>query len=325
MKALSPNDGHAVERISAPGRIVGAVLLTGGMMQASTSTGSTVVTLGVLQPFDADSLLQFLRRRAISGIESVDDRSYSRTMRLPAGPAAIRLEVGAASVEAHLWVAEPTDLAMALQRCRWLLDLDTDLSAVEDHLRTDPHLAPSLRANPGLRVPGHVDGFEVAVRAVVGQQISVAGARTILGRLVREYGEAVADAPQPLTHLFPSPEGLAGADPERLPMPRSRGRALVAVAVAVARGEVVLDRSVDLPDARRALLALPGIGPWTADYIALRALGDPDVFMGTDLGVRQGLARMGLRDAGSDVFQRWSPWRSYALMHVWKSLDAEPT
>ena len=246
-------------------------------------------------------------------------------MRLPAGPAAIRLEVGAASVEAHLWVAEPTDLAMALQRCRWLLDLDTDLSAVEDHLRTDPHLAPSLRANPGLRVPGHVDGFEVAVRAVVGQQISVAGARTILGRLVREYGEAVADAPQPLTHLFPSPEGLAGADPERLPMPRSRGRALVAVAVAVARGEVVLDRSVDLPDARRALLALPGIGPWTADYIALRALGDPDVFMGTDLGVRQGLARMGLGDSGSDVFQRWSPWRSYALMHVWKSLDAEPT
>lgn len=298
-------------------------MLTDAMAQSIPTTGSavpTTVTLDVRPPFDADSLLDFLRRRAVSGVERVGDTTYSRTLRLPAGSAAVRLEVHDDSVVAHLWLADPSDIASVVERCRWLLDLDTDLAEVQDRLGADPALAASVAANPGLRVPGHVDGFEVAVRAIVGQQISVAGARTVLGRLVREHGDTLS-AQENLTHLFPGPEALAEADPERLPMPRSRGRALVGMAVAVASGDVVLDRSVERAEVRRSLLALPGVGPWTADYIALRALGDPDVFMGSDLGVRHGLARMGLADAGPALFARWTPWRSYALMHVWKSLD----
>lgn len=269
-------------------------------------------------------MLQFLGRRAVEGIETAGHHDYSRTLRLPSGPASVRLEIGPDSIMADLVLSDPADLPIAVQRCRWLLDLDTDVNAAETHLAGDPQLAPSLMTHAGLRVPGHVDGFEVAVRAVVGQQISVAGARTILGRLVRHYGERL-NAPGELTHLFPTPEVIAQVDPERLPMPRSRGRALVAIASAVATGLVVLDRGVALPETRRGLLDLPGVGPWTADYIALRALGDPDVFMAGDLGVRHGLALMGLGDAGPEAFQRWSPWRSYALMHVWQSLETEPT
>ncbi len=177
-------------------------------------------------------------------------------------------------------------------------------------------------------MPGHVDGFEVAVRAVVGQQISVAGARTIVGRLVTAYGEAF-DGVAGLTHLFPTPGSLAAADPARLPLPRSRGRALGAVAEAVDAGEVVLDRGPSTWPRRRTqrCCALPGIGTWTADYIALRALGDPDVFMAGDLGVRHGLAMLGLADRRpGDAFAILGAHGGpYALMmHVWKSLEREP-
>ena len=304
-------------------RNVGAVMLTGPMPSASTLISPITVRLEPRQPYDASSLLDFLARRAVPGIETLEGDRYSRTVRLPHGPGAIFLDLIPASVTAELSLTDSRDREPALERVRWLLDLEADPLVIESHLARDPRLANSVRANPGLRVPGHVDGFEVAVRAVVGQQISVVGARTILTRLVGEYGEPFA-ATDRLTHLFPTPERLAKVDPERLPMPRSRGRALVGVAAAVAAGSVRLDRSVALTDARRSLLALPGIGPWTADYIALRALGDPDVFMGTDLGVRHGLARMGLGDAGQEVMAGWAPWRSYALMHVWKSLDQGP-
>ncbi len=303
-------------------RNVGSVRLTGPMAHPSTLLSPVTVHLEPQQPYDAGSILDFLARRAVPGIEALDGDRYCRTLRLPHGPGAIRLDLTPASVAAHLLLPDERDRDPALERVRWLLDLEVAPHVIESHLARDPHLVSSVSANPGLRVPGHVDGFEVAVRAVVGQQISVVGARTILTRLVGEYGEPFAAADR-LTHLFPTPERLAEVDPERLPMPRSRGRALVGVAAAVAAGSVVLDRSVDLAEARRDLLALPGIGPWTADYIALRALGDPDVFMGTDLGVRHGLARMGLDDVGQEVIAGWAPWRSYALMHVWKSLDPE--
>jgi AraC family transcriptional regulator, regulatory protein of adaptative response / DNA-3-methyladenine glycosylase II len=284
----------------------------------------TTTALDVTGPFHSQALLDFLRRRVVSGIEDLQDTIYTRTLRLAHGPATVSIDVADDRVEMICRVADPTDLPSAVTRCRWLVDLDTDSVEVDRHLGGDPALRASVHANPGLRVPGHVDGFEVAVRAVVGQQISVAGARTILGRLVADYGSDF-DGAVGLTRLFPTPESLAGAHPERLPMPRARGRALVGLAVAVATGVVVLDRTCDLADVRRSLLALQGIGPWTADYIALRALGDPDVFMGTDLGVRQGLALMGLGAVGADVTDRWRPWRSYALMHVWKSLDQEVT
>ncbi len=293
-----------------------------------TFAGRTSMSLEVQQPYRAASMLQFLGRRAVAGIEAVGGDSYARTLRLPSGPGSLRLEFRRDTISCDLVVSDPTDLPVAVQRCRRLLDLDTDIARVETHLCRDVHLAPWVRRHTGLRVPGHVDGFEVAVRAVVGQQISVPGARTILGRLVQTYGDAIPGSRvpfgAPLDRLFPTPEVMAEADPDRLPMPRSRGRALVGIASAVATGRMSLDGGIALPTTRRALLDLPGIGPWTADYIALRALGDRDVFLGTDLGVRHGLQRMGLGAAAAEVVQRWSPWRSYAVMHVWQSLEAGP-
>ncbi len=286
--------------------------------------GLVTLSLAVREPFDAAGLLDFLGRRVVSGVEALDDSVdgplYTRTLRLAHGHGSVRLTPHSEHVSCEFELSDLRDLASAVERCRRLLDLDADPVAIDDHLATDPALKPWVVKRPGLRVPGHVDGFEVAVRAVVGQQISVSGAATIVGRLTAAYGLQVS-TDGPLTHVFPTPDALAGADPDALPMPRARGRALVAMAEAVADGRVVLDRSADRRSVREALLALPGIGPWTADYVALRALGDPDVFLNGDLGVRQGLQRLGIHPA--DAIARssaWRPWRSYALMHVWSVL-----
>ncbi|MDQ4085250.1 MAG: DNA-3-methyladenine glycosylase 2 family protein, partial [Actinomycetota bacterium] len=160
---------------------------------------------------------------------------------------------------------------------------------------------------------------ELAVRAVLGQQVSVARARALAARLVQEHGEALQHADGRVTRLFPSARRLATLDPGALPMPRARGRALVGLCAALADGAVLLDRSVDRERVRAALLAVPGIGPWTAGYIAMRALGDPDVMLETDVGVRRACAALGV--PGSEVAQvsrRWRPWRSYALMYLWE-------
>lgn len=277
-------------------------------------------------PYDVAPMLVFLGRRTVTGIERLDGMTYARTLRLPAGPAAMRLTVTPDGVEGAFWAATASDAATCEQRARDLLDLDADPAAIDKHLGTQSSLARSVADHPGLRVAGHVDGFEVAVRAVIGQQISVSGARTLLGRMVEAYGDdfdGTVAAPG-LTRLFPTPSRLAEVDPEQLPMPRSRGRAIVAVAEAMAANELVLDRAVDRAAARRALLALRGVGPWTADYIALRALGNPDVFLPGDLGVRNGLRRLGLDGDRTGVIDACSPWRSYAMMHVWQALEELP-
>ncbi len=284
--------------------------------ESSRPPGTITVALPVREPFDARSLLGFLSARAVDGVEVCDATTYARSLRLPHGHASVRLELHSERVLCSLTMTDLRDLAAAVERCRRLLDLDADPVAVDAALRTDLLLAPLVRQRPGLRVPGHVDGFEAAVRAVIGQQISVAGARTVARQLVDCYGEDT-DLGQAAPRLFPAPGAVAAADPDQLPMPRARGRALVALAAAVASGCVVLDRSADRSDVRESLLALPGIGPWTADYIALRALGDPDVFLPTDLGVRQALARLGVSRDPAEVAVAWRPWRSYALMHVW--------
>ena len=183
----------------------------------------------------------------------------------------------------------------AISSRRWpargrLLDLDADPAAVDEHLEQDPDLGPLVRKTPGRRVPGAVAGHELAVKAVIGQQVSVAGARTVAGRLTRSLGRTLPQPVGSLTHLFPTVEALAEADPEGLPMPRSCGRALTGLAAAVAADEVDLDPGADRARSRAQLLARPGIGPWTADYLVMRALGDPDVFLSTDLGVRHALA-----------------------------------
>ena len=189
-------------------------------------------------------------------------------------------------------------------------------------LGRDPLLGPLVAARPGLRVPGHVDGNEIAVRAVLGQQVTVAAARTIAGRLTAELGKPVARPDGGLTHLFPDVATLASLDPVDLPMPRSRGRALIALCRALAEGDVVLDRGAGRDDTRRALLAIPGIGPWTADYIAMRALGDPDVFLPADTGTRDAVTVLGRDPATAGALaQPWRPWRSYAQVHLWRSLS----
>lgn len=287
--------------------------------------GCVELRLAVRPPFAAAELLAFLRARLVAGVEVAGEDWYARTLRLPHGPGVVRVELRddptARHVTCGLRLADLRDLGAAVERTRRLLDADCDPGAVADALGEDRRLAPLVAARPGLRVPGHVDGDEVAVRAVVGQQVSVAGAATTAGRLVERYGAPV-DVPgaEPgLTRLFPTAVALADAEPEELPMPRARGRALVGLARTLADGGVCLDRSMDRRDVRARLLALPGVGPWTVDYIALRALGDPDVFLPTDLGVRRASARLGLEPGtGSEA---WRPWRSYALMHLWTSLS----
>ncbi len=286
------------------------------------SPGHLRIRLAVRPPFDGPELLRFLAVRAVPGIEVVTDGTYSRTLALPHGPAVVHLTPADDAVECDLEAADLRDVGAAVERCRRLLDLDADPAAVGDLLEADPVLGPTARERPGLRVPGHVDGLEVAVRAVVGQQISVAGARTVLARVVATYGTALelgaAARPDGLGSTFPEAATLAGLDPDTLPMPRSRGRALVALCAAIAAGDIPLDRSLPRSEVRRRLLEVPGVGPWTADYIRLRALGDPDVFLPTDVGVRHGLSHIGANAAAAESLSRaWRPWRSYALMHVW--------
>lgn len=285
-------------------------------------------------PFDAAGLLAFLGARAVPGVETWDPARhvYRRVLALPHGPAVVALVPGdppaggEAYVRCELVLTDLRDLAAAVQRCRRLLDLDADPVAVDAVLSADPLLAPLVRRVPGRRVPGAVDGAELAVRAVLGQQISVAGARTLAGRLTTSLGEPLPDglADDELTHAFPTAAALAAADPASLPLTRARAHALVGLCATIADGSLALDPGADRAATRERLLALPGIGPWTADYVAMRALGDPDAFLATDLGVRKALEQLDHAadpSAATQRAERWRPWRAYAVQHLWASLS----
>jgi AraC family transcriptional regulator, regulatory protein of adaptative response / DNA-3-methyladenine glycosylase II len=296
------------------------------------------VRLAYREPLEWGRLLGFLGARAVPGVEAVVGDCYWRTLRLPHGHGVVALAPAGGHLECRLRLADLRDLTAAVQRCRRLLDLDADPSAPAEHLAGDPLLTPLVRAAPGLRLPGAVDGAELAVRAVLGQQVSVAAARTAAARLTLALGEplcwASEDAPT-LTHLFPSPAALAAAPREALPgAPARRLATLQALARLLAEGDLAIDPGSDRAAVRARLLAVPGIGPWTADYCALRALADPDAFLPTDLGVRRALARLcaahpgrvplALRDGCSPralarAAERWRPWRGYALLHLWSS------
>ena len=273
-------------------------------------------------PLQAQALLDWLAARAVPGVEEVDGATYRRSLRLARRAGVVEVELGGEAVRCRLWLDDERDADTAIARVRRLLDLDADPDAVAAVLGRDPLLGPLVAAMPGLRVPGTVDGAELAVRAVLGQQVSVAAARTASGRLTEACGERVAQSQGGVVALFPSAATLAELDPGRLPMPRSRASALVGLCEALASGGLRLDPPADRGQALATLAALPGIGPWTAGYVAMRALGDPDVFLVEDLGVRHGLGRVGgptdQREA-RELAMAWAPWRSYASQYLWQA------
>lgn len=262
---------------------------------------------------DVGATLAFLGRRAVAGVEEYEAGRYTRAVRAPGGAARISLSPAQEGVACRVELTDRADLTTVVSRARALLDLDADQPAIDAQLGADPQLGALVAARPGLGSPGAVNGFEMAIRAVVGQQISVSGARTILGRIAAEHGTQALEGQA--GRLLPGPAELAGIDPGSLPMPRSRARTLLAIAEACASGELTLDPDGDRQREHAALLALPGIGPWTADYIRMRALGDRDVLLTTDLGVRRSADKLGIDLAGGRP--EWAPWRSYATHHLW--------
>jgi AraC family transcriptional regulator of adaptative response / DNA-3-methyladenine glycosylase II len=304
------------------------------------------------EPFAGDGLLGVLAARAATGLERLGtDGSYTRTMRLAGGAATVTVwpagdgdHAGGppprspGTVRCVLRLAESRDRDAAVRLVRRLLDLDADPATVDAHLATDPALAPLVARRPGLRVLGTVDGFELALRAVIGQQVSVAAARTVLGRIVVAHGEPVGAELDPETgavggsspsgpatvggplRLLPAAATIAGLPDEALPMPRARAATVRRLATAVASGELDLGSDADPGEAVAALLALPGIGPLTAAYVAMRALRDPDAFPATDLVLRRSAEALGLPSDARRLAahaERWSPWRAYAAQHLW--------
>lgn len=287
-------------------------------------TPGTPGTLSLRLPFRAplnpDNLFGHLAATAVPGVEEWRDGAYRRTLRLPYGHGIVALTPAADHIACRLALSDLRDLPVAISRCRRMLDLDADPVAIDDQLRTDPVLAPLVDKAPGRRVPRTVDEAEFAVRAVLGQQVSTAAARTHAARLVTAYGDPVDDPEGGLTHLFPTPEALAAVDPESLAMPRTRRATFTTLVTQLASGAIHLGPESDWPETRARLLALPGFGPWTVDVIAMRALGDPDAFLPTDLGIRYAARELGLPSTPAALTARaaaWRPWRAYAVQYLW--------
>jgi AraC family transcriptional regulator, regulatory protein of adaptative response / DNA-3-methyladenine glycosylase II len=298
--------------------------------------GAITLRLPFREPLHAGAMMEFLGSRSIPGLDEVIDGTYRRGLRLPHGAATVEIELRPGYALTTLHLADLRDLSPAVARCRRLLDLDADPVAVDGVLGTDPLLTESVAKEPGIRFPGTVDGFETAVRAVIGQQISVVGAAKILARLLAGTGTLGANGQLPgesesrpdesggRTELsaFPTAEQVAAAPDDAFGMPVARRATLRALADAVASGSLRLDPGADRAEAESALLAIPGIGPWTAQYVAMRALGDPDIMLATDLGARRGAAALGFTDMARLVEhaqEHWAPWRSYATMRLWRA------
>ncbi len=318
-----------------------------GRHRAPSGAGTITLRLAYRPPLHTRALLDFLSVRALPGVEEVRDGTYHRGLRLPHGAGQVALTPADGHVAATLRLADLRDLSPAVARCRRLLDLDADPTAVDATLAADPALAPTIAAEPGIRVPRAVDGFEMAVRAIVGQQISVTSARTTLTRLLRatptedqvdhevvvngtgvspqqlhdQLSEGGPGAPGRLEG-FLSPEDLLELPDSAFGMPVGRRETVRALARSVADGALDLAAGGDRQETLARLSALPGIGPWTAGYLAMRAFGDPDVLLPTDLAVRRGAAALGLPDdpKALDAYaDRWRPWRSYATIRLWRA------
>lgn len=279
--------------------------------------GVLVLRLARREPFDGQGLFDFLGQRAVPGLEAWDSDLFRRTLNLPHGGAMADLRLCPDHVSLTLQLEDMKDLASAVNRCRSLLDLDADPEAIDESLAHDRRLAGLVRAVPGRRLPGSVDGFELACRAVVGQQVSIRAARTLLARLVEALGSPLPFSGDVSLRRFPTVTQVAEADLHGLGILPRRGATLTALATAVAEGEITLDPGADRDETESRLLQIKGIGPWTASYIRMRALGDPDVFLPTDLGARRAAERVGLKGNLAEAAVSWRPWRSYALQHLW--------
>ena len=291
---------------------------------SSSGAGTISLRLAYRAPLHVPSLLGFLARRALPGMEEVDDRTYRRGLHLPHGAGTVELTPADRWVAATLRLSDVRDLAPAVARCRRLFDLDADPAAVDATLAADPALADAVAAEPGVRVPRSVDSFEMAVRAIVGQQVSVSGARTTLARLLRAAAPGAEDGTVDSGVLegFPPAEVVAELPDAAFGMPAARRETIRTLARAVASGDLDLEPGTDRERAVARLRELPGVGAWTAGYVAMRAIGDPDVFLPTDLAVRRGAAALGLPDSPGELArhaERWRPWRSYALIRLWRA------
>jgi AraC family transcriptional regulator, regulatory protein of adaptative response / DNA-3-methyladenine glycosylase II len=307
--------------------------------------------LACREPFDGDALLAFLAARATPGVEQVTGHRYARTIRGPGGPGLMELTLPAGPAWAQKGQASRRHVLLQVRlpglrgvgrvvsRCRRLLDLDADSRAIAAVLGADDVLAPLVAARPGLRVPGAYDGFELAARAVLGQQVSVPAASTLAGRLAARFGTRLAEPVGWPSVVFPGPADLVEADLSGLGLTAARQATLRTLATAVASGRLALDHGADPEETAARLSELPGIGPWTVAYILMRAVGDPDAFPGTDLGLRRALSDLGCqanraergqapagagraergraRSAGAGRAERWRPWRAYAAVHLW--------
>ncbi len=285
--------------------------------------GSLSLNLSYRPPMQSEALMGFLAPRAIPGVEEVVDGSYRRSIRFGSGFAIIDLRQSSGDAfELTLETDQMGPLARVVQQARRLLDLDADPRIIDRNLSASRVLAPLVARVPGLRLPGAFDGFELGVRAILGQQISVAAASTVAGRFVEMLGEPIGEPVGSITALFPSPGKVMDADLAALGVPRRRGETIRTFATAVAAGDVVLDGSIDPGTARERLLSLAGIGPWTTEYIAMRALRDPDAFPDTDLGLRRALEALEANQVSPRALaEEWRPWRGYAAMHLWNSLS----
>jgi AraC family transcriptional regulator of adaptative response / DNA-3-methyladenine glycosylase II len=286
-------------------------------------------TLPYTPPYEWDAMLAFLAARAIPGIEAVMDGRYLRSISLEGkrGWIEVARKPHRNALLATIRFPNIGALPLIVARIRRVFDLDAEVAAIGAHLATDPTLAPLIARRPGLRVPGAWDGFELAVRAILGQQITVAGASKLAGRIVAAHGDALdlEHAPASLTHVFPSAEKVAHTDLASIGMPRARASALSALAATVVADPRLFEPGCDLDHAIARLRRVAGIGEWTANYIAMRAIREPDAFPAADIGLLRALEHAGgRRPTPAELLARaqaWRPWRAYAAIHLWASLS----
>jgi AraC family transcriptional regulator of adaptative response / DNA-3-methyladenine glycosylase II len=283
-----------------------------------TAPGASTITLRLpaRAPFDGAGLMRFFADHALPGLESGDDATFERPVRLPGGISHVRLTLDGDAVVCAARLESITDVSTLVSRMRRLFDLDADSVAIDEALSADDVLAPLVSARPGIRLPGAVDADEALFRTLVGQQISVAAARTVLGNLTRDLGT---------DGMFPTAEQFAEHGREVLRGPASRIATIVGAAEAIASGELQLDLGMPVGEFTARLTALPGIGPWTAGYLAMRVLGNPDILLTTDLVMLQSSGALGLPSTARGLIAyggRWAPWRSYAGVHLWRARPA---